>query len=181
MSFKSTTIIAVRKDGHVVIAGDGQVTAGDTIMKGNVKKVRKLLDGKVISGFAGATADAFTLTELFEKNLKDKGGDLTKAAVATAREWRSYKALRHLEAMMLTSDGKKIFLISGNGDVIEPEGDAAAIGSGGNFALSSARTTLKLCQEHNINLSAREIALSALEMAASLCIYTNNEFSVEEI
>lgn len=181
MSFISTTIIAVRKDGVVVMAGDGQVTASNTIMKGNVRKVRRLMDGKIVVGFAGGTADAFTLTELFEGKLKSRNGDITKAAVETAREWRTNKALRQLEAMMLATDGRKIFLISGNGDVIEPEGDAIAIGSGGNFALASARTALEMCATHNIALSAHDIAVNALKVASDLCIYTNSKFTVEEI
>ena len=181
MSFKSTTIIAVRKDGKVVVAGDGQVTSNNTIMKGNVRKVRRLLDGKIIVGIAGGTADAFTLIELFESHLKSKSGDLTRAAVDTAKQWRSDKALRQLEAMMIATDGKKIFLITGVGDVIESEDDAMAIGSGGNYALSSAKTALELDKKYNLGMTAREIAEQALKMASSLCIYTNTNFTIEEI
>lgn len=142
MSFKGTTIIAVKKDGHVAIAGDGQVTAGDTIMKGNARKVRRIFDDKIIAGFAGTTADAFTLFELFEKKLSQFNGDLMRSAVELAKEWRMDKGLRRLEAMILVSDGNRIFLISGTGDVLEPEFDAIAIGSGGNYALSAARAYL---------------------------------------
>ena len=181
MSFISTTIIAVKKDGKVVIAGDGQVTSNNSVMKGNAKKVRRLLDGKIVVGFAGGTADAFTLTELFEKHLKSKNGDITRAAVDTAREWRSDKALRQLDAMMIASDGKKIFLMTGVGDVIEAEDDAIAIGSGGNYALASAKTSLSLCKQFGLSLSARDIAVKALETASSLCIYTNDNFTIEEI
>ena len=161
-----TTILAVRKDNKVAIAGDGQVTQGDTVVKGNTRKVRRLYDGKVVIGFAGATADAFTLFELFEAKLKQYNGDLTRSAVELAKQWRMDKQLRNLEAMMLASDGKLMFLISGNGDVLEPEGDAMAIGSGGNFALSAARAYL----DSNVDFSAEEIARRALKIAGDICI-----------
>ncbi|MFA6688358.1 MAG: ATP-dependent protease subunit HslV [Sphaerochaetaceae bacterium] len=177
MSFRGTTIIAVRKNGHVAIAGDGQVTAGETVMKGNARKVRRLYDGKVIIGFAGATADAFTLFELFEKKLKQFNGDLTRAAVDLAKEWRIDRNLRKLEAMMLVSDGAKIFLISGTGDVLEPEYDAIGIGSGGNYALAAARAYL----DSGIELEAADIARKSLEIASSICIYTNGSIIVEEM
>lgn len=177
MSFRGTTIVAVRKNGHVAIAGDGQVTAGETVMKGNARKVRRLFDGKVITGFAGATADAFTLFELFEKKLKQFNGDLTRAAVDLAKEWRIDRNLRKLEAMMLVSDGKKIFLISGTGDVLEPEYDAIGIGSGGNYALAAARAYL----ESGVGLEAVDIARKSLEIASSICIYTNGSIIVEEM
>jgi len=177
MSFKGTTIIAVRKDGHVAIAGDGQVTAGDTIMKGNARKVRRIFDDKIITGFAGSTADAFTLFELFEKKLNEFNGDLTRSAVELAKEWRMDKGLRRLEAMILVSDGKQIFLISGTGDVLEPEYDAIAIGSGGNYALSAARAYLDSAKD----LSAAEIAIKSMQIASSICIYTDDKFLVEEI
>jgi len=177
MSFKGTTIIAVRKDGHVAIAGDGQVTAGDTIMKGNARKVRRIFDDKIITGFAGSTADAFTLFELFEKKLHEFNGDLTRSAVELAKEWRMDKGLRRLEAMILVSDGKQIFLISGTGDVLEPEYDAIAIGSGGNYALSAARAYLDCAKD----LSAAEIAIKSMQIASSICIYTDDKFLVEEI
>jgi ATP-dependent HslUV protease subunit HslV len=177
VSFRGTTIIAVRKNGHVAIAGDGQVTAGETVMKGNARKVRRLYDGKVIIGFAGATADAFTLFELFEKKLKQFNGDLTRAAVDLAKEWRIDRNLRKLEAMMLVSDGAKIFLISGTGDVLEPEYDAIGIGSGGNYALAAARAYL----DSGIELEAADIARKSLEIASSICIYTNGSIIVEEM
>ncbi|MCR5760973.1 MAG: ATP-dependent protease subunit HslV [Sphaerochaetaceae bacterium] len=177
MSFKGTTIVAVKKDGHVAIAGDGQVTNGDTIMKGNARKVRRIFNDKIIIGFAGSTADAFTLFDLFEKKLSEFNGDITRASVKLAQEWRMDRALRKLEAMLLASDGDKIFLISGVGDVLEPEYDAIAIGSGGNYALSAARAYL----DSGADLSAREIALKSMEIAGSICIYTDSKFTVEEI
>ena len=177
MSFKGTTIVAVRKNGHVAIAGDGQVTAGDTIMKGNARKVRRIYDDKIITGFAGTTADAFTLFELFEKKLREFNGDLTRSAVELAKEWRMDKGLRRLEAMILVSDGQQIFLISGTGDVLEPEYDAIAIGSGGNYALSAARAYLDCAPQ----LSASEIAIKSMQIASSICIYTDDKFLVEDI
>ncbi|MFC2821649.1 MAG: ATP-dependent protease subunit HslV [Sphaerochaeta sp.] len=177
MSFRGTTIVAVRKNGKVCIAGDGQVTAGDTVMKGNARKVRRIYEDKIVIGFAGGTADAFTLFELFEKTLAQDNGDLTRAAVDLAKEWRMDRALRRLEAMMLATDGKKIFLITGTGDVLEPEYDAIAIGSGGNFAAAAARAYLDCGKE----LSAKEIALKSLEIASTICIYTDTNFTSEEI
>lgn len=176
MSFRGTTIIAVKKDGKVAIAGDGQVTNGDTVMKGNAHKVRRIYNDKIIIGFAGGTADAFTLFELFEKKLSEFNGDLTRSAVDLAKEWRLDRNLRKLEAMLLASDGNKIFLISGTGDVLEPEYDAIGIGSGGNYAVSAARAYLDCAKD----LSAKEIAIKALEIASSICIYTDNQFVVEE-
>lgn len=177
MSFISTTIVAVNHGGHVAIAGDGQVTNGNAIMKGNVRKVRRLYDGKILIGFAGGTADAFTLFELFEEKLRSLSGDLTRASVELAKQWRTDRALGKLEAMMLATDGKKIFLISGAGDVIEPEHDAIAIGSGGYYAYASALSYLDAAP----GLSAKEIALKALDIASDICIYTNKNFIVEEI
>lgn len=177
MSFRGTTIIAVRKNGKVAIAGDGQVTNGDTVMKGNAHKVRRIYNDKVVIGFAGGTADAFTLFELFEKKLSQFNGDLTRSAVDLAKEWRLSRELRKLEAMMLATDGSKIFLITGTGDVLEPEYDAIGIGSGGNYACAAARAYL----DANNNLSAKEVAIKSLEIAASICIYTDNQFLVEEI
>ena len=177
MSFKGTTIIAVRKDGKVCIAGDGQVTAGDTIMKGNAHKVRKIYQDKIIVGFAGGTSDAITLRELLEKKLAEVNGDLTRASVNLAKEWRMDRALHKLEAMILATDGKKIFLITGTGDVLEPEYDAVAIGSGGNYAVSAARAYLDCAKD----LSAKEIALKSLQIASSICIYTDTNFTYEEI
>lgn len=174
-SFKGTTIVAVRRNGHVAIAGDGQVTAGDTILKSNAHKVRTLYDGKVITGFAGTTADAFTLFELFEGKLKQYNGDLTRSAVELAKQWRTDKQLRQLEAMMLVSDGKRIFLINGAGDVVDPERDAIGIGSGGNYALSAALAYL----EADSTMSAEEIARKSVQIAASVCIYTDDQINVE--
>ena len=177
MSFRGTTIVAVRKDGKVCVAGDGQVTAGETVMKGNARKVRRIYQDKIVIGFAGGTADAFTLFELFEKKLATFNGDLTRSAVELAKEWRLDRALRKLEAMMLATDGKKIFLITGTGDVLEPEYDAVAIGSGGNYAVAAARAYLDCAKD----LSAKEIALKSLEIASSICIYTDTNFTCEEI
>ncbi|EMB35824.1 MULTISPECIES: ATP-dependent protease subunit HslV [Treponema] len=173
---RSTTVIAVRKDGKIVMAGDGQVTMGETVMKGNARKVRKIYDGKIITGFAGATADAFTLLEKFEIRVKEFSGDLTRAAVELAKDWRTDKMLKNLQALLLVADSKTTLLISGNGDVIEPEEDVLAIGSGGNYAYASA---LALMQ--NTNLSAREIAEKSLQIAGKICIYTNGKIVMEEI
>lgn len=174
--FRGTTIIAVRKNGELAMAGDGQVTMGNTIMKGNARKVRKIFGGKIIVGFAGATADAFTLFEKFENKIKEYGGDLTRAAVELAKDWRTDRILRKLEALLLVADKKKIFLISGTGDVIEPEEGIIAIGSGGNYAYAAARAYIE-----SGNLSAREIAEKSLSIASDICIYTNKEIIVEEI
>lgn len=170
-----TTIVAVRKNGKVAIAGDGQVTQGDTVVKGNAHKVRRLYDDRVIIGFAGSTADAFTLFELFEGKLKQYNGDLTRAAVELAKQWRMDKQLRNLEAMMLASDGNKMFMISGVGDVLEPEGDVMAIGSGGNFARSAAIAYL----DSGVDWDAETIARKSLTIAGDICIYTNHSISVE--
>ena len=172
---QGTTICAVRQNGSVAIAGDGQVTQGNTVVKGNARKVRRLYDGKVIIGFAGATADAFTLFELFEGKLKEFSGDLTRAAVELAKQWRMDKQLRNLEAMMLASDGNKMFMISGVGDVLEPEGDVMAIGSGGNYAEAAARAYL----DAGVDLSAEEIAKRSVNIAADICIYTNHNIITE--
>ena len=170
-----TTIVAVRKGGKVAIAGDGQVTQGDTVVKGNAHKVRRLYDDKVIIGFAGSTADAFTLFELFEGKLKQFNGDLTRAAVELAKQWRMDKQLRNLEAMMLASDGNKMFMISGVGDVLEPEGDVLAIGSGGNFARAAATAYL----DANVDWDAETIAKKSISIAADICIYTNHSITTE--
>lgn len=174
---QGTTIVAVRKDGKVAIAGDGQVTQGETIVKGNVRKVRRLYDNKVVIGFAGSTADAFTLFELFEGKLKEFNGDLMRAAVELAKQWRTDKALRNLEAMMIATDGTKMYMITGNGDVLDPEGDVCAIGSGGNFARSAALAYL----DSKIDLTAAEIAKRSVSIAADICIYTDHNIIVEEI
>ena len=174
---QGTTICCVRKNGHIAIAGDGQVTQGNTVVKGNARKVRRLYDGKVIIGFAGSTADAFTLFELFEAKLKTYSGDLTRATVELAKQWRMDKQLRNLEAMMIASDGVKMFLISGVGDVLEPQDDTLAIGSGGDFARSAAEAYL----DSKVELSAEEIAKKSVKIASEICIYTNSNIITEVI
>lgn len=173
---RSTTVLAVRRDGKVAMAGDGQVTYGETVLKNNARKVRRLWDGKVLCGFAGATADAFTLFDRFEGKLKEYSGDLTRAAVELATEWRTDRSLRRLEATLLAADRTKVLLISGNGDVVEPAGNALAIGSGGNYAYAAA---LALLQESS--LSAAEIAQKSLRIAGEICIYTNENITLEEL
>jgi len=170
-----TTILAVRRNGAVAMGGDGQVTLGATVMKGNAKKVRRLFDGKVLAGFAGGTADAFTLFERFEGKLQ-KFGNLTRAAIELAKDWRSDRYLRRLEALLTVADTSASFLISGNGDVIEPEHEIVAIGSGGNFAQAAAIALLQ-----NTELGAREIVEKALGIAADICIYTNRNLLIEEL
>ena len=170
-----TTILGVRRDGIVAIGGDGQVTLGNTVMKGNARKVRLLGNGKVIGGFAGGTADAFTLFERFEGKL-DKFGNLTRAAIELAKDWRSDRALRRLEALLLVGDPQKLLVISGNGDVIEPEHDLVAIGSGGAFAQAAAQALI-----NNTDLSARDIVSRSLNIAADICIYTNRNLAIEEL
>lgn len=176
MTLHGTTIIAVRKDGQVAMAGDGQVTFGNTVMKGNARKVRRLYDEQVLVGFAGATADAFTLFEKFEGKLKEFKGDITRAAVELAKDWRMDKMLRRLEAMLLVADRNKSLLISGTGDVVEPEEGVIAIGSGGNFAYASA-----LAYMDEGSLSAKDIAFRSLKIAARICIYTNESIILEEL
>jgi ATP-dependent HslUV protease, peptidase subunit HslV len=173
---RGTTILGVRKNGTVAMAGDGQVTLGDTVMKGNARKVRSIYDDKILVGFAGATADAFTLFDRFEGKIKEYGGDLTRAAVELAKEWRTDRMLRRLEAMLLVADLKKILVISGTGDVVEPEEGVIAIGSGGNYAYAAA-----LAYMENEKLSAKEIVEKAMTVAAKICIYTNDQFVVEEL
>jgi ATP-dependent HslUV protease subunit HslV len=172
--FRSTTVLAVRKDGKVALAGDGQVTFGETVMKNNARKVRRLLDGKVLCGFAGATADAFTLFDRFEEKLKEYSGDLTRAAVELAQAWRTDRNLRRLEAMLLVADKSKTLLISGTGDVVEPAANALAIGSGGNYAYAAALAYLD-----GGNFTAQEIAEKSLKIAGDICIYTNGNITVE--
>jgi len=173
----ATTIVAVRKNGKGAIAGDGQVTMSQsTIIKSTAKKVRRLFHGKVITGFAGSVADAFTLSEKFEVKLEQHGGNLKRAAVELAKEWRSDKVLRNLEAMILAMDEESLLLISGNGEVIEPDDDVIAIGSGGNYALAAAKALV-----HNTDLSAAEIVEKALLIAASICVFTNDNITVEEL
>ncbi len=176
MDIRGTTIIAVKKDGVIAVAGDGQVTLGNATMKGNARKVRRIYGGEVVVGFAGSTADAFTLEELFEERLNQYSGDITRAAVELAKEWRTDRALRRLEAMLLVADKNKIYLLSGNGDVIEPEKGAIAIGSGGNFAYSAALAYLD-----SSDLDAKEIARRSIEIAGDICIYTNNNIVVEVV
>lgn len=170
-----TTILAVKKGNSVVIGGDGQVSIGSTIMKSTAKKVRRLYENKVIAGFAGATADAFTLFEKLEKKLEQYSGKLTRASIELAKDWRTDKYLRHLEAMMIVSDGDVIFVLTGNGDVIEPENGIVAIGSGGNYALSAARALI------DTSLSAEEIIVKAMRIASEICVYTNNNLTIEKI
>jgi ATP-dependent HslUV protease subunit HslV len=173
---RSTTVVAVRRNGCVAMASDGQVTMGDTVLKASANKVRRALDGKVLVGFAGSTADALTLFERFEGKLKDFSGNLARACVELAKEWRMDRALRRLDAMLLVVDATKMFVLTGAGDVIEPDDDVAAIGSGGPYALAAARALLK-----HSNLGAKEIALEAMKIAADICVYTNEHIIVEEI
>lgn len=167
---RATTILAVRRNGQVAMAGDGQVTVGDAVMKHTARKIRLLRDGKVLAGFAGSTADALTLFEKFEAQLEKYQGNLRKAAVELTKEWRTDKFLRRLEAMLIVADSEQILVLSGDGDVIEPDAGVMAIGSGGNYAQAAARALL----EHT-TLSAAEIARASMEIAASLCIYTNDQ------
>ena len=170
---RATTILAVRRAGQVAIAGDGQVTVGDAVMKHTARKIRLLRDGKVLAGFAGSTADALTLFDKFEAQLNTAQGNLRKAAVELTKEWRTDKFLRRLEAMLVVADNEQILVLSGDGDVIEPDGGVIAIGSGGNYAQAAARALLQYTE-----LSAAEIARAALEIAASICIYTNNQITL---
>ena len=174
--FHGTTILSVRRGNHVAIGGDGQVTMGDTIMKGNARKVRRLYNDKVIAGFAGGTADAFTLFELFEGKLEKHSGQLTRSAVELAKDWRTNKMLRNLEALLAVADSETSLIISGNGDVIEPENSLMAIGSGGPFAQAAARALLE-----NTDMDARTITETALGIAADICIYTNRQLTLEEL
>jgi ATP-dependent HslUV protease, peptidase subunit HslV len=170
-----TTILSVRRGSTVAMGGDGQVTLGQTIVKGNARKVRRLYDGKVLAGFAGGTADAFTLFERFEGKL-EKYGNLTRAAIELAKDWRTERALRRLEALLCVADARASLIISGNGDVIEPEHDIMAIGSGGPFAQAAARALVE-----NTDLSAREVVERAMSIAADTCIYTNRNVVIDEL
>ncbi len=175
--FKATTIVAVQKAGKTAIAGDGQVTFGNAmVMKGHAHKVRRLYGGKIITGFAGSVADAFTLSDRFEEKLNAYNGNLLRSAVELAKDWRSDRVLQKLEALLLASDGQRILLISGNGEVIEPDDGICAIGSGGAYALAAARAL-----SGNTELSAREIAEKSLHIAADICVYTNHNVIVEEL
>ncbi len=171
-----TTVLAIRHNGHVVLAGDGQVTMGNTVVKHQARKIRKLYNGKVLTGFAGATADAFTLFEKLEQKIEQYKGNLVRAAVELAKEWRTDKILRRLEALLIAVDQKNSLLISGSGDVIEPDDNILAIGSGGPYALAAARALVT-----HSNLSAREIAVISMKIAASICIYTNENITVEAL
>lgn len=174
--WRSTTVCAVKKDGEVAMAADGQVTLGETVMKGSAKKIRRIYNDSILIGFAGSTADAFQLFDKFEGKVNEYRGDIVRASVELAKEWRTDKMLRKLEAMLLIADKNSILVVSGSGDVVEPDWDVAAIGSGGNYALSAARAYLD-----SSNLSAKEIAAKALEIASDICIYTNKSIMVEEV
>lgn len=173
---RSTTVLLVRRDGHVALAGDGQVTLGETVMKANAKKVRRLYNDKILAGFAGATGDAFSLLTRFEGKIEQYHGNLERAAIELSKEWRTDKILRHLEALLVVADEKSSFLLSGNGDVISPDDGVLAIGSGGSYALAAARALME-----NTQMPAREIALEAMRIAGEICIYTNTNIIVEEL
>lgn len=176
-SLKGTTIVAVKKDGRTAIAGDGQVTSGqNVVLKNNAVKVRRLYNDKVVVGFAGSVADAFTLSDRFEEMLQKYSGNLMRSSVELAKLWRGDKLLRKLEAMMIVADTDHLLIISGMGDVIDPEDGVCSIGSGGNYALAAARALVK-----NTDLSAKEIAVKALEIAGDICVFTNKNITVEEI
>ncbi|MGM0563153.1 MAG: ATP-dependent protease subunit HslV [Pseudomonadota bacterium] len=174
--FHGTTILGVQRDGQVVIGGDGQVSLGNTVMKGNARKVRRLFDGKVLAGFAGATADAFTLFEKFEAKLEQYSGNLTRAAVELAKDWRTDKVLKNLEALLIVGSAEGLLVISGNGDVIEPEDHYIAIGSGGQFAQSAAKALYE-----NTELPARDIVERSLHIAGDVCVYTNHNLTIETL
>jgi ATP-dependent HslUV protease subunit HslV len=174
--FRSTTIVAVRRNGRAAMAGDGQVSLGQTVLKDKAKKVRRIAEGKVVVGFAGATADAFSLLERLEQKLKEHRGSLPRAAVELAKDWRTDRYLRRLEAMMIAMDTTTTLLLSGTGDVVEPDDGVIAIGSGGMYALSAARALVR-----NTELSAADIAKQAIQIAGEICVYTNNEVVLEEV
>jgi ATP-dependent HslUV protease subunit HslV len=173
---RSTTVLCVRRDGHVVMAGDGQVTLGEAVIKHTARKIRRLYQEKILAGFAGSTADAFSLFSRFEAKLEQYHGNLGRGAVELAKDWRTDKFLRHLEALLLVSDKEQTFLLSGQGDVIEPDGGIAAIGSGGPYAQAAAQALA----EHT-KLSARQIAEEAMKIAGKMCIYTNDQITIEEL
>lgn len=174
--FHATTILCVRRDGKVAIAGDGQVTMGSTVLKHNAKKIRTLYDNRLVAGFSGATADAFTLFERFESKIESYRGNIKRAAVELAKDWRTDKVLRRLEALLIIADKEHTFIISGTGDVIEPEDGIAAIGSGGAFAQAAAKALFD-----NTNLSVREIVEKSMKIASDICIYTNDNLTIEEL
>ena len=173
---RSTTVLLVRRNGRVALAGDGQVTVGETVMKASAKKVRRLYNDKILAGFAGATGDAFSLLTRFEAKLEQYHGNLERAAIELSKEWRTDKILRHLEALLVVADEKTSFLLSGNGDVISPDDGVLAIGSGGSYALAAARALIT-----NTDMSAREIAVEAMRIAGDICIYSNSNVAVEEL
>jgi ATP-dependent HslUV protease subunit HslV len=173
---RSTTILCVRRDGKVAMVGDGQVSFNNTVMKAKARKVRRMKNNKVIAGFAGSTADALTLFEKFEAKLDEYSNNLTRAAVELAKEWRTDRMLRRLEALLIVADKDKTFTLTGNGDVVEPDDGLTAIGSGGSYALAAARALLK-----NTKLSAKEIAMESMGIAADICVFTNDQFVVEEL
>jgi ATP-dependent HslUV protease, peptidase subunit HslV len=173
---RSTTILCVRRNGKVVLAGDGQVTMGNEVLKGGARKLRRLFNGKIVSGFAGSTADAFALFARFEAKLEQHGGNLPRSVVELAKEWRTDRMLRHLEALLLVADAKDMYIVSGTGDVIEPDSPVAAIGSGGAFAKCAAIALLE-----NTNFGAREIVEKAMKIAGDVCIYTNESVTYEEL
>ena len=173
---RSTTVICVRRDNKVVMAGDGQVTLGHEVLKGNAKKLRRLYNDKILAGFAGSTADAFALFSRFETKLEQFNGNLSRSVVELAKDWRTDRALRHLEALLLVADAKNMYLVSGNGDVIEPDEGVAAIGSGGPFALSAATALMR-----NTKMSAKRIVEEAMQIAGKICIYTNDHVTYEEL
>jgi len=172
----ATTVLCVRRDGRVVMAGDGQVTLGETVIKHSARKIRRLFNDRVLAGFAGSTADALSLFSRFESKLQEQHGNLARAAVELAKDWRTDRSLRHLEALLLVADAKQTLLLSGNGDVIEPDDGISAIGSGGPVALAAARALVR-----HTRLSAREIVQEALRLASEICIYTNANFTIEEL
>jgi len=174
--FHGTTVLLVRRGNHTAIAGDGQVTIGDTVIKQSARKIRRIYNDRILVGFAGATADAFALFSRLEAKLEQFQGNLSRATVELAQEWRTDRALRHLEAFLLATDGKSTYLLSGDGDVIEPDDGMLAVGSGGTYALAAARALLR-----HTKMSAKEIALSALKIASEICIFTNSEIIVEEL
>jgi ATP-dependent HslUV protease subunit HslV len=174
--FRGTTILCVRRGNQVAIAGDGQVTMGSTVLKHNAKKIRRMYNDKIVAGFSGATADAFTLFERFEAKIEAYRGNIKRAAVELAKDWRTDKVLRRLEALLVIADKEHTFIISGTGDVIEPEDGISAIGSGGPYAQAAAKAFFE-----NANLSAREIAEKSLKIASDICIYTNDNITIEEI
>jgi len=174
--FRGTTILAIRKEGRVCIGGDGQVSYNNTVLKHKAKKLRRLYQNKIVAGFAGATADAFTLSEKFEKKLEQYNGNIVRAAVELAKDWRSDKILHKLDALLIVANEEHLFILSGNGDVIEPDDDVAAIGSGGPYALAAARALLR-----HSKLPLRQVVEESMKIASEICIYTNNETCIEEL